>query len=172
MNIREISTTWSDYPDNESNAIIVFFSGCSHGCTGCHNKELQNFKNGNSVSPQELMDKLSTISFKEKTDKIIFEGGDCFFERNRADTLEFLDKYGELFEICIYTGYSIDEVKEFGLKKGSFHFIKCGKYNETQKDIHSGKDEKQIIFASKNQRLYNSDFELISQDNCFLFDGE
>ena len=44
MNLVDITSSWMDYPDSNSLAVEVFFSGCKFNCPSCQNKELQDRK--------------------------------------------------------------------------------------------------------------------------------
>lgn len=73
---------------------------------------------------------------------------------------------GNDFDICIYTGALIDEVKKLNLS--GFKFIKCGVFDKT-KFIGSKKTDDYIQFATSNQELYNEFLELISHDGIYYF---
>ena len=73
---------------------------------------------------------------------------------------------GNDFDICIYTGALIDEVKKLNLS--GFKFIKCGVFDKT-KFIGSKKTDEYIQFATSNQELYNEFLELISHDGIYYF---
>ena len=69
-------------------------------------------------------------------------------------------------EICIYTDADIEEVKK--LKLNGFKFIKCGRF-DTTKFIGSNKTNEYLQLASKNQALYDKDFNLLSKEGIFYF---
>ena len=94
MRITDIGTTWLDYPDEESLAVIVYFSGCSHACPGCQNEKYQNFENDESyqISIAELIDLVDKECQRNRTNKVVFSGGDPFFSKNVAEVTLAIDQ--------------------------------------------------------------------------------
>ena len=161
--------TFIDYPTVDDWAVIFYFAGCCNNCSNCQNRELQNpdYKGGMIIQDEEgLYNLVKEICKKQDTTKIVLSGGDPLYPANREIVKNFLNKYGSLYDICIYTGYSIDDVKEFGIQ--NFKFIKCGRYDETRKQI-SEKTEDHIQLASTNQNFYNAKYEQLSQNGILKF---
>ena len=161
--------TFIDYPTVDDWAVIFYFAGCCNNCSNCQNRELQNpdYKGGMIIQDEEgLYNLVKEICKKQDTTKIVLSGGDPLYPANREIVKNFLNKYGFLYDICIYTGYSIDDVKEFGIQ--NFKFIKCGRYDETYKQI-SEKTEDHIQLASTNQNFYNAKYEQLSQNGILKF---
>lgn len=161
-------TSFLDYPDNESLAVIIYILGCRHFCKGCQNPELQNFnlksKIFEEVTLNEFKKKVAVFSGKAKTNKIVLSGGDPFYFRNLNFVSEFLNSTN--YDVCIYTGHSIDYVKALNISH--FKFLKCGKYNLNLKQVPE-KTDSYIQFASKNQKLYDSNFKLLSKNGRYYF---
>ena len=155
-----------DYPDPTDWANIFYFAGCEHNCKSCQNKDLQNLKNGQNISPDGLYTLASTLSEKNKTKKIVFSGGDPLSIHNISDIKYFSQRYGKEFEICIYTGYNIEYVKQN--KITGFKFIKCGNFIESQKR-ESGNFEKKFILASPNQNFYDANYNQISNEGILIY---
>ena len=161
--------TFIDYPTADDWAVIFYFAGCCNNCSNCQNRELQNpdYKGGMIIQDEEgLYNLVKEICKKQDTDKIVLSGGDPLYSANREIVKNFLNKYGSLYDICIYTGYSIDDVKEFGIQ--NFKFIKCGRYDEPCKQL-SEKTEAHIQLASTNQNFYNAKYEQLSQNGILKF---
>ena len=161
--------TFIDYPTVDNWAVIFYFAGCCNNCNNCQNRELQNpeYKGGMILQDEEeLYNLVKKICKKHDTTKIVLSGGDPLYITNREIVKNFLNKYGSFYDICIYTGYSIDDVKEFGIQ--NFKFIKCGRYDETCKQI-SEKTEDHIQLASTNQNFYNAKYEQLSQNGILKF---
>ena len=107
--------TFIDYPTADDWAVIFYFAGCCNNCNNCQNRELQNpeYKGGMIIqNEEELYNLIKEICKKHDTTKIVLSGGDPLYITNREIVKNFLNKYGSLYDICIYTGYSIDDVKE------------------------------------------------------------
>lgn len=162
-----IQITWQDYPTPDDHAILVYSIGCEHGCKNCHNIKLKNGNNINDISTKELYDSLLELSNVERTNKIVFSGGDPLY-KNLEFIKEFL-KINEYFEVCIYTGYDIEYVKKNGVN--GFSYIKCGKYEEKLKQ-NSGKTDECIKLASSNQNFYDSNFNKLSENGVLYFNKE
>ena len=93
---------------------VLFVSGCSHHCDGCHNPETWNPRSGipfDESAEGEIRDELR----KDYVDGITLSGGDPLHEANMNDIYglvkwiknEFPDK-----TIWIYTGYTYAELKD------------------------------------------------------------
>ena len=158
-----------DFPDNKNNAISLLFAGCSHYCLGCHNMELQHPENGNTFIDNEMeaVKMFHEFSKRFETKCVVLSGGDPLHPDNR----EFVKRLtveldAEDFKVAIYTGYEVDKVKEMALT--GFEFLKCGKYRELLKQ-EPGKTEKQLILASKNQKIYGRYYQLLSHNGIMKF---
>ena len=166
--LNELVPSFIDYPDNESLCICVIMMGCSHHCPNCQNPDFQdpNYKIGTRiVSVEELVAELKEKCFRNRTNKIVLSGGDCLSQFNINFTKKLLSQLSG-YDICIYTGYDIDYIKENNIT--GFKFIKCGVFLSDKKR-ESFKDDTKIIFASPNQMLYNSEYNLISKDGVYYF---
>ena len=163
-----ISTTWQDYPSKEDNAILIYFSGCTHNCKGCHNPDLLIKNNFKSLSIQEFYDKIIELCDSNRTNKVVLEGGDPLSPNNIESTRSILNNNYKKFLICVYTGYSIDYVKDNNIK--GFEFIKCGRY-EIDNKCESYKNDVHLVLASKNQRLYDKNYNQVSNKNVYTFKG-
>lgn len=161
-----IQITWQDYP-TQDHAILVYSIGCEHGCKNCHNIKLKTGINTIDLSAKELYDSLLIMSKHERTNKIVFSGGDPLF-KNLECIKEFL-KINEYFDVCIYTGYDIEYVKTNTVN--GFKYIKCGKYDEKLKQI-SGKSDEYIKLASSNQNFYDENFNKLSENGVLYFNKE
>lgn len=168
MNLVSIDSTWMDYPDESSLAVEVFFSGCKFNCPNCQNPELQGSNFGEEVSVKELLYKIRKSADTNKTNKVVLVGGDPLSENNIEGVKELLEVSSNEFDYCVYTGYDIDFIsrnKIFGAK-----FYKTGVYKKELHDEHMGKTDSGITFASKNQKLYDKNLNLVSEYNVYYFD--
>lgn len=165
MRISNIDETFLDYPDNSSLAVIVFCSGCDFDCKGCQNKELRNPDQGEDLTYQEIISIIEEQAKRSRTNKIILSGGDPLACNNIRTTENILNNM-KGYNFCVYTGYDIDYVKRNDIK--NFKFIKCGNYIEDKK-ITSYKDDVGIQFASTNQKLYDENYNLLSENGYYKF---
>ena len=170
MNL-QLEETFLDYPSPDDSAVILFLPGCSHNCLGCQNPKLQELhEEWTYEEEQEILQNLQRLCFRCDTNKIVLSGGDPLSPCNRNLTIHICELLGKnpvyKYDICIYTGYDIEEVKEMGLS--GFEFIKCGKF-----DAHSMRESKKtddyIQFVNTTQNLFDKDFNQISVDGRYYF---
>lgn len=166
--------TFLDYPDNISHAVLVYFLGCEHPCYACQNIYLKDLNYSKGVVSYDiyrtLAQDIEENLNKYRTNKIVLSGGDPLFKNNINFVRLFLH-YANLsgWDVIVYTGYDIEYVKEKYIE--NFTYIKCGQYDLSKKQ-ESKKTNDYIQFASKNQKLYNSKYELISDDGKYYFNKE
>ena len=165
MYIARFATTWQDYPSPDDSAVVVFFAGCSHDCKDCHNKILQSVCVGELYDVEGLYNELVERCRKERTNKVVLEGGDPLYTSNLEGVRKLLE-INKSLDICIYTGYTVQVVKAMGIQ--GFKYLKCGKYLASER-CFGGKNEFSLTLASYNQRIYDSEFQQISNDNVFVF---
>ena len=156
-----IMETFLEYPDNSSISAIVYFCGCDRNCSGCHNTDLQEYRS----LPISLND-IKNYCKRLKTNKIVLCGGDPLYFKNLKRTREILAELGKDYDICIYTGANIEEVKKLNLK--GFKFIKCGVFDYAN-FIGSEKTDKYLKLATSNQELYDSNLKLVSKNGFYYF---
>ncbi len=165
--IYPFSLTSTDYPSYNDWAGLIFFCGCDFLCNNCHNFELRNYnlqKNTKVFYVDSFIKELDIFCKKNSLTKLVFSGGDCLAKINRDFTKEVLEELNNKYEICIYTGYTVEEITEFKITK--FSYIKCGSYDENKKQIGFTKlTDKNFVFtlASSNQNFYDSNYKLLSK---------
>lgn len=162
------NVSFLDYPDSGSWAVVVYIMGCNHNCPGCHNPQFQDISNINKdikeVSLQSFNEYLAKLMKKHRTNKLVLSGGDPLAPYNVNFVREFLNS--TKYDVCIYTGYTWDYIKTLNLS--NFKFLKCGRYLSNVSQT-SEKTDEYFQLASKNQKLYNSNFELLSKDGRYYF---
>lgn len=160
-------TTFLDYPSPDDLAVIVFLSGCSHNCKGCQNLALQKIhKLWTESEIKNIIAEIQNLCFRNETNKIVLSGGDPLNPCNQELTIRICEELGKDNDICIYTGYSIEEVEEMQVK--GFKYVKCGKFDcdHLQK---AEKTDDYIQFVNKTQNLYDSNYNQLSYEGRFNF---
>jgi pyruvate-formate lyase-activating enzyme len=164
------TTSFQDYPDNESLSVVVYFIGCSHFCENCQNPQFQdyNFKDEHVkvYDIKEFTKNIILFTKRNKTNKVCLEGGDPLAEKNIEFTKEFLIKVKDKLDVCVYTGYSIDYVRENKIE--GFKFIKTDTYMKNLSQI-SEKTDEYLQLASQNQKIYDSSQKLLTTLGRFYF---
>ncbi len=163
-NILPIQETFIDYPDNHSIALIIYFSGCKWNCKGCHSSTLQLPYQGEEYRLDMFQRLINRSDYK----KIVFSGGDPLYGTNVDFVREFLIRNKKV-DVCIYTGHSIQDVKDLDIK--GFKYIKCNPFDINNKQ-ESFKTDTMMQFASSNQELYDKNFNLISNNGIYYFKEE
>lgn len=165
MYISDIKETFLDFPDDESLSVIVFTKGCNFNCPECQNKELQKINESDkNFKLTEVAELIINYCKRAFTNKIVFSGGDPFYNSDELiKLLDYLDARG--YEICVYTGNTIDKVIEMFNKYEENNnvfihrplYLKCGIYREDLRDPNMGKAEDKFVLASTNQSFYKWD---------------
>lgn len=160
-----LEESWLDYPDPADNAVLLYMTGCCHHCEGCHSPLLQLCK-PYAETYEEIANKLTTYCNRAGTAKVVLLGGDPLHPHNANLTKYLLDTLSNSLDFCIFTGYSIEKVKELQLSGAKYY--KCGKFDKNQYQ-NPQKTDFEYILASKNQNFYDSGFTQISNDGILIF---
>lgn len=147
--------------------VVLWVSGCSLHCKGCHNPQTWDFNSGqlfDDAAKQELFEALD----KPYIQGITFSGGNPLDEQNRHEILNLILEIHLMFpekDIWCYTGYTFEEICEqycneriYNLFGGEIEYTKWeyleyvdvlvdGPYIEEQRDITLP------FCGSTNQRL-------------------
>ena len=100
-----LGITWTDYPSIGDCAVIVYFTGCKHDCPGCQNPELQDHSMGTWFDYVELANMIIDEAEKAHTNKVVFSGGDVYFQAlDTIDVMRLIIALNQAgLEICVYT---------------------------------------------------------------------
>ena len=162
-------TTFLDYPSPDDIAVVVIMSGCSHGCIGCQNPLLQKIHEKlDEGRVKEIVEEIKRRCERNETNKIVLSGGDCLHECNRNLTASICSILGPTHDICIYTGYSYEEVK--GMQIKGYKYVKCGKFDKDNTQV-SEKTDNYIQFVNKTQNLFDEAGNQLSVDGRFYFNN-
>ena len=157
--------TKNDMMNGEGLRVVLWVSGCSHNCDGCHNPVTHDPNDGltfDERAKQEIFDQLSQPYIAG----ITLSGGDPLYKDNRNDILALIEEINEKYPnktIWLYTGYTLDGLKNMKrdetynaiqkildnidvLVEGRFIRDRCYKYNP-QVDAKNwvGSDNQNII---------------------------
>jgi len=126
---------------------VLFLSGCSHNCHGCHNTEMQDFKYGEDILVSDIISKI--IKNIDLIDGVTLSGGEPFEQcASLLPLLQELKKLG--LSVWAYTGYLYEALLLDSAKAKLLPFIDIlvdGKYLEAYAD------ENLRYRGSSNQRL-------------------
>ena len=159
--MRYHNITKDDMLNGEGLRVVLWVSGCSHKCKGCHNAQTWDPESGipfDEDAEKELFDILS----RDYISGITFSGGDPLFEGNRAEIERLAKKVKHEYpdkNIWLYTGYRWEEISALPLVQ-YVDVLVDGRFMEDLKDskLHwKGSFNQRIIDVQKslqNSSLY------------------
>jgi organic radical activating enzyme len=170
MNKFKMAPNWTDYPDSSKMAISIFFNGCDFNCKSCHNEEMQDHtfhddSYGSYENVQDLADQIISFGKRNRTDNFAIMGGDPLHPKNRKTVTELTHILEESGNVIVFTGYDMGTVKESNIK---FTYLKRGLYRENLAQ-ESKLTDNEFHLGSTNQKLYNSDFKLLSKAGIYKY---
>lgn len=127
---------------------VVFAQGCHHHCDGCHNPATHDFKSGNMVDVEAIIDEMKKNPL---LDGITLSGGEPF--EQAAGFCELARRAKEEgYHVMTYTGYTYEtllekkDVRQLGLLENT-DLLVDGKFEVKNKSL-------MLKFrGSKNQRI-------------------
>lgn len=158
--------TKDDMLNGEGLRVVLWVSGCSHGCKGCQNPITWNPDDGlvfDEAAKEEIFEELS----KSYISGLTLSGGDPLFCGNRAAIGELLKEVKTKFPdktIWLYTGYEWDEISDL-LFLPYVDVLIDGKF------IESLKDNKLHWRGSSNQRIIDVKASL-ERDRIILYEDD
>lgn len=129
---------------------VVFFQGCPHLCTGCHNPETHDMTGGRETDTDEVLRRMRESRLIRG---LTLSGGEPFLQADAALILARGARVSGL-NVVAYSGYHFEELLERGKSEpvvaqllGEIDMLVDGPYMETRRDIS-------LAFrGSCNQRL-------------------
>lgn len=90
--------------------VAIWMTGCEKRCKGCMSPELQNMKNGNDYSIEEIMYMLEKI--EDRIDGFTISGGEPFLQAKELYLLVNSICNSFTDDIIVYSGYSLKELMD------------------------------------------------------------
>jgi len=140
----------------------IFTQGCHWNCPGCHNPESHSLSGGKIVKVDDLYMELKEILRPSIHRGITFSGGDPFLWPSELSCLSEKIKTLGNYDIMVYTGYSMEELKP--LKKW-IKFLELIDLLVTDRFILDQKDLSTPFRGSRNQRIWKK----IIRNNGMMF---
>lgn len=134
--------------------VVLWVSGCDHGCKGCHNPITWDPAGGipfDAEAEQELLAALDN----DYTDGITFSGGDPLFMGNRGEITRLAKAIKERFPhktAWLYTGFRWEEISALPVME-YIDVLVDGRFLEDLKDpkLHwKGSSNQRIIDVQKS----------------------
>ncbi|MGL4521358.1 MAG: anaerobic ribonucleoside-triphosphate reductase activating protein [Bacilli bacterium] len=101
-----------DMANGEGVRVVVFFSGCSHGCKGCYNAYTWNPKNGYEVTDEVIEGIIDSCA---NHTGLSLSGGDPLYRGNRLSVLNLVRRFKLRYpekDIWMWTGYTFEDIKD------------------------------------------------------------
>lgn len=131
---------------------VLFVSGCSHNCKGCHNRAMQKRDYGETVELDNVYERI--MKNYPLINGVTFSGGEPFENSDTLCKLAKKIKDNSDMNIWCYTGYRYEELinsekSEWKELLKSIDVLIDGKF------LNELKDESLRYRGSKNQRIIN-----------------
>ncbi|MCR5387818.1 MAG: anaerobic ribonucleoside-triphosphate reductase activating protein [Lachnospiraceae bacterium] len=91
---------------------VLWVSGCSHNCPGCHNPSTHDPNAGSKFNSEALETLLESLK-EDYCSGLTLSGGDPLFPSNREEVCRIAKTVKEDFpkkDIWLYTGYEYDDI--------------------------------------------------------------
>ena len=141
--------------DGEGMRTVIFVSGCSHNCKGCHNPQTHDPHYGTELTDEMLQEIFLEIHKREAfLQGITISGGDPLYKDNLITVCGLLISFRTLFpkmDIWLYTGYSWKDIVSNRIFQSVAEFVDVmvtEPFILEQRDIVS-----KPFRGSRNQRL-------------------
>jgi anaerobic ribonucleoside-triphosphate reductase activating protein len=123
FNLKMLGTYKETVVDGEGLRYSIYFSGCTHSCKGCHNKESWCPDNGKLVNLEYLEEIVNEINSNPLLDGITLSGGDPLY--NPEEMLEIVKYLKEKtgMNIWLYTGYTIEELRKDNKRMAVLEYV-------------------------------------------------
>lgn len=153
--MRYHNITKDDMLNGDGLRVVLWVSGCSHGCKGCHNEVTWNPDDGlifDEGAKKEIFEELD----RDYVNGITFSGGDPLHEANIAEitalACEIRKRYPDK-TIWLYTGSVWEEVKDLEVMD-YVDVLVDGEYMEDKKDstLHWKGSSNQLVIDVKNTK--------------------
>lgn len=136
--------------------VSVYAAGCSHHCSGCHNPQSWNLRNGHPVPLDYIIAKITNNPFSNVT----FSGGDPLFQVEGFTQLAQRLKSITSKNIWCYTGFRYEEIinsKRLSQILPYIDVLVDGRFDPAKRK------EGLLFRGSSNQRLINVPASLRSE---------
>ena len=103
------------YDESISNGLgwraVLFVSGCTDHCPGCHNEVAQNYDYGKEFNEQEILERIQKNSI---LNGITISGGEPLCKENISEVGKFIQDVRKIkpnFDVWCYTGYTLEQLE-------------------------------------------------------------
>ena len=149
--------TKDDMLNGDGLRVVLWVSGCEHGCPKCQNPVTWDINDGlmfDEAAKKEIFEELK----HSYTSGITLSGGDPLHHGNRDEIGRFIDEIKEKYPdktIWLYTGYEWYEIKDLPFIN-KIDVLVDGKYDDSLRDIKlmwRGSSNQKVIDVKKSLEL-------------------
>lgn len=90
--------------------LAIWFQGCTIGCPGCCNPELQEMKTAHIMSLEEIISVCEKSKQENRIEGVTYLGGEPTLQKYLAELSDELQKVG--LGVILFTGYKIKQLKQ------------------------------------------------------------
>ena len=158
MPIINISGTSTSTIDGIGISYNIFFQGCPHKCTNCHNPELQDIGSGQDIELDDLItDFNNNAAFY---DSLVLTGGDPVLQLKDFQPKDLYTSFNKLTKPTIlYTGYLFEDIPSWLLN--IFTIVIDGKYRPDLATHGFPASSNQRVFLNYNKPLNRKSYNFI-----------
>ncbi|MCD6309294.1 MAG: radical SAM protein [Candidatus Eremiobacteraeota bacterium] len=147
MNMRIHSFLPCSKANGPGTRACIWFQGCTLGCKGCCNPGARDPGGGEIISVVDMSEKITSL---DNIEGISISGGEPFQQPLALYELLKLIRAKKELSVLVFTGYSIDEIREDPLKERILPMVDilvAGRYDQ-DKATPGG------LLASANQKIH------------------
>ncbi len=148
--------------DGEGIRTVVWTQGCSHNCSGCHNKSTHSFQGGFDVEVDDIVKELESLKYSQNG--ITLSGGDPFFQVEACNIIALRARELGL-DVWAYTGFTYDQIlsnSKMSELLQNIDVLVDGKF-----EIHEFSLDLKFK-GSKNQRIIDVQKSLENDEICII----
>lgn len=138
--------------------MAIWFQGCSIGCEGCCNPELQPFKVAHFMTLDELVNAAKKAKIEYGIEGITYLGGEPTLQKNLEELNKVFHELG--LGIILFTGFIITDLKEAIIS--SVDLVIDGPYIKKHHEIIRN------LVGSSNQQFHHISSRYIESMDWFL----
>ena len=126
LRIHAIDTNGST-GDGPGVRVLVFVQGCVRHCPGCHNRTTWAVDGGKKMTVAEIVKRLTASACR----RVTISGGEPLLQPDGVAALLRVLKAKGFTDLCLYTGFSEDEVSS--AIRENLTYLKTGAFRQEEK---------------------------------------
>lgn len=142
------------YVNGPGKRFVLWVQGCTIGCKGCFNKELQPYSKKYIVEPIHFAQEISQIAIRNGCEGFTISGGEPF-QQSKAVNILIKQLKNNKFTIICFTGYTYDKLRKSRNQDiqdilNNIDVLIAGPYNQANhhKLVWFDNADKKIIFLT------------------------